>query len=183
MIARSALLDTPGSCPPTPQIQMLPPLWPYIPSCKCTSILDPIILHTDYLHMDVVFLTLTAVRRRSVRLSQTLVPSDTQLISVVPLVLLIYDTLVTFDREVAWFWSGRMTSARILFFVNRYLPLLSGALGLIGYLPFSDKVVSSEILCLVVSISDTLMPMLSQRCDDFLVTTHADQVDDEHCYW
>ncbi|KAI0794578.1 hypothetical protein C8Q74DRAFT_1184799, partial [Fomes fomentarius] len=62
--------------------------------------------------------------------------------------LLICDTLVTFEHEVDWFWSGRMTGARILFFANRYLSLTGNVLGLTGFVPFSDKA-SCQALWLV----------------------------------
>lgn len=74
-----------------------------------------------------------------------------------PLVLLIYATLVTFDHEVNLFWSGKMTGARILFFANRYLSLCWMVFGLITSAPFSDKA-SYYALVWLVQISNTLMP-------------------------
>ncbi len=56
----------------------------------------------------------------------------------VPLVLLIYDTLLTLDREVDLFWTGRMTGARILFLADRYISFWT-VFDLIELGPFSDK--------------------------------------------
>ncbi|KAI0794718.1 hypothetical protein C8Q74DRAFT_1163339, partial [Fomes fomentarius] len=53
--------------------------------------------------------------------------------------LFIYDTLLTFGREVDCFWTGRMTGARILYFANRYISLLSTVLNIIRSAPLSDK--------------------------------------------
>ncbi len=55
------------------------------------------------------------------------------------LVLLLYDTLITLDREINWFWSGRITGASILLFTNRYISLAWIVLGFIQLMSFSDK--------------------------------------------
>ncbi len=79
----------------------------------------------------------------------------------VPLVLLIYDTLLTFSHEVDLFWKGKMTGARILFHANRYISLFYTISGLIELAPFSDKA-SYQALWLV-QISDTLLPLAGLR--------------------
>ncbi|OJA19588.1 hypothetical protein AZE42_05659 [Rhizopogon vesiculosus] len=38
--------------------------------------------------------------------------------------LLVYDLLTTFGEEVDYFWSGPWSVSRVLFFLNRYLPLV-----------------------------------------------------------
>ncbi|TBU23717.1 hypothetical protein BD311DRAFT_66043 [Dichomitus squalens] len=43
-------------------------------------------------------------------------------------VLICYDHFITFDREVNFFWKGKLTGAGILFFCNRYLGLVNYAL-------------------------------------------------------
>ncbi|KAI0334642.1 hypothetical protein GY45DRAFT_1343340 [Cubamyces sp. BRFM 1775] len=46
------------------------------------------------------------------------------------LAFLTYEYLITFDREVALFWWRKPTGASVLFFTNRYLPLLINVLNL-----------------------------------------------------
>ena len=55
-------------------------------------------------------------------------------------VLLIFDHLVTFDREVWLFWTGKLSGASILFFLNRYLNLVIYALCLVGPARMTDTV-------------------------------------------
>ncbi|KAI0794543.1 hypothetical protein C8Q74DRAFT_1436465 [Fomes fomentarius] len=76
--------------------------------------------------------------------------------------LLIYDTLLTFSREVNWFWTGRMTGARVLFFANRYFSLCLFVLGLIDFAPFSDKIRESIKL-------SSINPISWNSCQDTLV--------------
>ncbi len=39
-------------------------------------------------------------------------------------VLFIYDTFVTFDREVTCFWTGQWTGAPLLFFANKWVSIV-----------------------------------------------------------
>ena len=39
--------------------------------------------------------------------------------------LILYDYLLTFDAEVKYFWSTKVTGASVLFIANRYLNLVS----------------------------------------------------------
>ncbi|KAI0740460.1 hypothetical protein C8Q76DRAFT_194623 [Earliella scabrosa] len=39
--------------------------------------------------------------------------------------IIIYDFLITFPNEVNSFWRSKWTGATMLFFLNRYVPLLS----------------------------------------------------------
>ena len=57
-------------------------------------------------------------------------------------VLLIYDYMITFGREVDAFWTRRFSGATVLFFSNKYLTLLNHLLDLSLYFPVhvSDKV-------------------------------------------
>ena len=55
-----------------------------------------------------------------------------------------YENVITFDREVQYFWSGPLTGARVLFFANRYLPTLANAVLLMSYLPLTDEVSDSS---------------------------------------
>ncbi|KAH7100817.1 hypothetical protein BKA62DRAFT_234667 [Auriculariales sp. MPI-PUGE-AT-0066] len=56
--------------------------------------------------------------------------------------VLLYDYLLTFPDEVAYFWQGRKTWPSLLFFLNRYLPILATLFNMIGQLvePPSDMV-------------------------------------------
>ncbi|KAI0794534.1 hypothetical protein C8Q74DRAFT_1194725 [Fomes fomentarius] len=80
-----------------------------------------------------------------------------------PLVLLIYATLVTFDHEVNLFWSGKMTGARILFFANRYLSLCWMVLSLITLAPFSDKASYEALVWLNTPVFSTLRAFVLSR--------------------
>ena len=40
-------------------------------------------------------------------------------------VLILYDYLLTFDAEVKYFWSTKVTGAIVLFVANRYLSLVA----------------------------------------------------------
>ncbi|RPD68594.1 hypothetical protein L226DRAFT_340564 [Lentinus tigrinus ALCF2SS1-7] len=54
-------------------------------------------------------------------------PAQSQNISVavfVPITFVAWDYLITFDREVRCFWSGRFTPACVLFFMTRYCSLV-----------------------------------------------------------
>ncbi|KAI0730417.1 hypothetical protein C8Q76DRAFT_613684 [Earliella scabrosa] len=51
-------------------------------------------------------------------------------------VLYWYDYLITLDQELELFWTGKITGATVLFFVNRYLSLFV-TVYLFPWLPFS----------------------------------------------
>ncbi|RPD55572.1 hypothetical protein L226DRAFT_614738 [Lentinus tigrinus ALCF2SS1-7] len=50
-------------------------------------------------------------------------------------VSLLYDSALTFKREVALFWSGKVTGAPVLFFTIKYTAICQTILDLITYLP------------------------------------------------
>ena len=55
--------------------------------------------------------------------------------------LIIFESLITIGQEVKYFWSGKVTGAAILFYLNRYLTLISFVDTMFGYIsPKSDKV-------------------------------------------
>ncbi|KAI0701113.1 hypothetical protein C8T65DRAFT_579800, partial [Cerioporus squamosus] len=54
--------------------------------------------------------------------------------------LLTYEYANTFGREVDFFWKRRPTGASVLFFFNRYLPLVVNAVSFIGLASLSAKV-------------------------------------------
>ncbi|KAH9927908.1 uncharacterized protein BXZ73DRAFT_48710 [Epithele typhae] len=55
-------------------------------------------------------------------------------------VILIYEYVITFDREVLLFWSRRLSPASMLFFVNRYLPLIGNLMSIFSNIQMSDEV-------------------------------------------
>ncbi|PIL30323.1 hypothetical protein GSI_07507 [Ganoderma sinense ZZ0214-1] len=52
-----------------------------------------------------------------------------------PVVLVLYEYLVTFSAEVQLFWRRDITGASILFFVNRYMMLSYVLISLLWYWP------------------------------------------------
>ncbi|KAI0695345.1 hypothetical protein C8T65DRAFT_833181 [Cerioporus squamosus] len=60
--------------------------------------------------------------------------------SVAASVIFFYDALVTFDREVACFWTAKRTGASLLFFANKYISMTLYVMGLVQFASFpSDK--------------------------------------------
>lgn len=53
---------------------------------------------------------------------------------------LTYEILITFDREVALVWRRKFTGASVLFFLNRYLPILVNVLNLASSARMTDAV-------------------------------------------
>ncbi len=60
------------------------------------------------------------------------------------LVLFMYDAFITFDREVAYFWTAkRISRAALLFFGNKWISMVYYIMVSVEYVPFpSDKVSS-----------------------------------------
>ncbi|KAI0695098.1 hypothetical protein C8T65DRAFT_758477, partial [Cerioporus squamosus] len=52
---------------------------------------------------------------------------------------LVYEYFITFGQEVKLFWRGKWTGASALFFLNRYLALISYILIMCEFVPMSDK--------------------------------------------
>ena len=56
-------------------------------------------------------------------------------------VFLIYEFVVTFDREVACFWTGKWNGASLLFFANKWVSVTLSVMTLSRFAHFpSDKV-------------------------------------------
>ncbi len=57
-------------------------------------------------------------------------------------VLFIYDTLITFNGEVAYFWTAKRTGgASLLFFANRWISMTLYVSEMVGFVALpSDKV-------------------------------------------
>lgn len=68
--------------------------------------------------------------------------------------LLIYDYLITFDREVDLFWaSTSLTAAPILFYTTRYLGLLSTVLTRMKAIPGLSLEVRVTVLLSIAGIN------------------------------
>ncbi len=65
----------------------------------------------------------------------------TKLTLLLAVALFIYESIVTFDREVAHFWTAKRTGASLLFFANKWFSIIFYVmlLGQFSYFP-SDKV-------------------------------------------
>ncbi|RPD53397.1 hypothetical protein L226DRAFT_540571 [Lentinus tigrinus ALCF2SS1-7] len=53
-------------------------------------------------------------------------------LGIAALVILVYEYLLTFEREVNLFWKSRITGAGVLFFLNRYVVLVTSLLSISG---------------------------------------------------
>ncbi|TFK85672.1 hypothetical protein K466DRAFT_494308 [Polyporus arcularius HHB13444] len=72
--------------------------------------------------------------------------------------LCVYEAFVTFDREVACFWTAKRTGASLLFFANRWISLTVYVLGLVQLASLSsDKTMSS---CRLLVLVTTAMQIL-----------------------
>ncbi|EIW56666.1 uncharacterized protein TRAVEDRAFT_49484 [Trametes versicolor FP-101664 SS1] len=54
-----------------------------------------------------------------------------RIVSAVALALLYYDFILTIPREVERYWTGRLTWPSLLFFLNRYIPILGQIPGIV----------------------------------------------------
>ncbi|TFK85283.1 hypothetical protein K466DRAFT_495031, partial [Polyporus arcularius HHB13444] len=54
-------------------------------------------------------------------------------------VLLLYEYLITFDREVACFWTAKPTVAALLFFANKWMAILVNFFAIVGFAPFRSE--------------------------------------------
>ncbi len=60
------------------------------------------------------------------------------------IVLFIYDTFLTFDREVAYFWTPkRVSGAALLFFANKWISMMVYVIALVEFASFPSNKVSS----------------------------------------
>ncbi|EJC99847.1 uncharacterized protein FOMMEDRAFT_170378 [Fomitiporia mediterranea MF3/22] len=55
---------------------------------------------------------------------------DAEYLQVIVTCLLVYDILITLDKEAKYFWKRSMNSVHIIFFANRYIGLVTAILGL-----------------------------------------------------
>ncbi|KAF8079242.1 hypothetical protein FPV67DRAFT_1663896 [Lyophyllum atratum] len=62
-------------------------------------------------------------REELVELGRSLVGAEiARIMSIACFSLAVYEYLITVDEEIKYFWSGRWTTSRVLFLMNRYLP-------------------------------------------------------------
>jgi len=56
-----------------------------------------------------------------------------RIISIACFGLAIYEYMITLDEEIKYFWSGKWTASRVLFYLNRYLPPFIMALSIVCF--------------------------------------------------
>lgn len=68
----------------------------------------------------------------------------------------IYEYLITLDREVELFWSARSrsTGATVLFIVTRYWTLILRVLNMFGFMPMSNQV---SVRCLYSGLISSIL--------------------------
>ncbi|CCL98376.1 uncharacterized protein FIBRA_00371 [Fibroporia radiculosa] len=64
-------------------------------------------------------------------------------------ILVFYDHLLTFGQEVRYVWKSKLSSATIIFYLNRYLILAIALVDLIGFYPYNNVVVKVLLPALV----------------------------------
>ncbi|TFK78614.1 hypothetical protein K466DRAFT_446181, partial [Polyporus arcularius HHB13444] len=81
-------------------------------------------------------------------------------------VLFLYDTFLTFDQEVAYFWTTkRISGATLLFFANKWISMTVFVMSLVGFAFFhSDKVRSLNDCKFIVDVCS---------CSLFAIAGHA----------
>ncbi|KAI0640699.1 hypothetical protein C8Q79DRAFT_921141, partial [Trametes meyenii] len=75
--------------------------------------------------------------------------------------LLAYEFLITFGREVELFWKRGVTGASMLFFVNRYLPLVFHIYQMTTSRTMSDKAIFSGLRAFALSGRDWPLALLA----------------------
>ncbi|KAI0778846.1 hypothetical protein BD413DRAFT_119713 [Trametes elegans] len=94
-------------------------------------------------------------------------------------VLLAYEYLVTFDREVNLFWRRRFTGASVLFLLNRYLPLSVTILEACGFIKMSDRLLDVDI-CGTNAVSTAIPPLGSDGCSSCVCPQRPPVADLDH---
>ncbi len=62
------------------------------------------------------------------------------------IVLFLYDTVLTFDGEVAYFWTMKRSGASLLFFANKWISMTLYVMSLVQFASFPSDEVSSDSL-------------------------------------
>ncbi len=65
----------------------------------------------------------------------------------VTIVFFIYDTFITFDRELASFWTPKQSGAALLFFANKWISMTIYVMDLVGFASLPWNKVSSLSPC------------------------------------
>ncbi|RPD52960.1 hypothetical protein L227DRAFT_424045 [Lentinus tigrinus ALCF2SS1-6] len=69
--------------------------------------------------------------------------------------LFIYEVFITFDREVACFWTAKQTGASLLFFANKWISITCAIMTLVAFAPLP-----SDESCSKFQIATTAMLIL-----------------------
>ncbi|TFK82858.1 hypothetical protein K466DRAFT_590208 [Polyporus arcularius HHB13444] len=73
-------------------------------------------------------------------------------------VLFIYDTFISFDREVTCFWTAQRTSASFLFFANKWISMILYITALVDFAYFSsDKTIGVHSCSLFAIVQRALL--------------------------
>ncbi len=64
-----------------------------------------------------------------------------------PIVVFLYETFVTLDREVACFWTGKWTGAPLLFLANKWISTTIFVMDVAHFAPFPSDKVSGPVSC------------------------------------
>lgn len=90
----------------------------------------------------------------------------TRYVSVAALTWLIYDHVLTFEKERTWIWSNRVTLTKVLFLINRYsAPIVMFA----EIIQFSGRLKLSNDLCVIWLLFEALWQSLSALIAQFLL--------------
>lgn len=87
-------------------------------------------------------------------------------ISIASLTWLVYDHLLTFEKERSWIWSNKVTLTKVLFLINRYsAPIVM----LAEIIQFSGRVTLSDDICVIWLFFEALWQSLSALIVQFLL--------------
>ncbi|KAI1791870.1 hypothetical protein LXA43DRAFT_1136728 [Ganoderma leucocontextum] len=76
--------------------------------------------------------------------------------------LIIFESIITIGQEAKYFWSGKATGAAILFYLNKYLTLISFVYTTVGYIPLaSDRTYGAYIRCAAMVQSEYVIEILA----------------------
>lgn len=73
--------------------------------------------------------------------------------------LLVYEYTITLDKEIEYFWNGHWTISRVLYLVNRYLPILVSILVIVCFcMPnakpqFCDRGIRASLVLEVIALA------------------------------
>ena len=85
-----------------------------------------------------------------------------------PAVLIVYDTILTFDIELQIIWRRKFTLVSVLYVLNRYGQAVYYTLAVVLLLPLTDSayVISGRFDCVDVPLTMSQMPLCGHRASD-----------------